>query len=121
MKDAQGSVQGHRVSRRGQAAGALRASGDQFKGQEAIEAALARRYSRALTLSADLPGWLRALGVRPMFLGLDLRGGIHVLIDVDMDAAVDQALNAIPATSAPCCVRKGALILAWVATPGASP
>ena len=34
---------------------------------------------------------MRALGLRPMFLGLDLRGGIHVLIDVDMDAAVAQA------------------------------
>ena len=33
------------------------------------------------------------MGIQPMFLGLDLRGGIHVLIDVDMDAAVDQALE----------------------------
>jgi len=67
------------------------ASGDQLKGEEAIEGALSSRYNSALTLSPDLPGWLRALGVRPMFLGLDLRGGIHVLIDVDMDAAVAQS------------------------------
>jgi preprotein translocase subunit SecD len=67
------------------------ASGDQLRGEEVIEGALSSRYNSALTLSADIPRWLRALGVRPMFLGLDLRGGIHVLIDVDMDAAVAQA------------------------------
>jgi len=68
-------------------------SGLQLKGQAAIEATLSDRYNNALTLSADLPAWLRALGIQPMFLGLDLRGGIHVLIDVDMEAAVDQALE----------------------------
>ncbi|MEA3273729.1 MAG: protein translocase subunit SecD [Pseudomonadota bacterium] len=68
-------------------------SGAQLRGQEAIEGTLSDRYNSALTLAPDLPGWLRALGAQPMFLGLDLRGGIHVLIDVDMDAAVDQALE----------------------------
>jgi preprotein translocase subunit SecD len=68
----------------------FKASGDQLRGQEVIEGSLSERYNGAMTLSPDLPGWLRALGVRPMFLGLDLRGGIHVLIDVDMDAAVAQ-------------------------------
>jgi preprotein translocase subunit SecD len=69
----------------------FKASGDQLQGQEVIDGALSEHYNGAMTLSPDLPGWLRALGVRPMFLGLDLRGGIHVLIDVDMDAAVAQA------------------------------
>jgi len=68
-------------------------SGDQLRGQEAIGETLSDRYNSALTLSPDLPGFLRALGIQPMLLGLDLRGGIHVLIDVDMDAAVDQALE----------------------------
>lgn len=68
-------------------------SGDQLRGQEAIEGTLSDRYNSALTLAPDLPGFLRALGIQPMFLGLDLRGGIHVLIDVDMDSAVDQALE----------------------------
>ncbi len=68
-------------------------SGDQLRAQEAIENALSDRYRSALTLSADLPGWMRALGLSPMALGLDLRGGIHVVIDVDMDAALDQALE----------------------------
>jgi preprotein translocase subunit SecD len=66
---------------------------EQLHGQAAIEAGLSDRYNSALTISPDLPGWVRAMGLQPMFLGLDLRGGIHVLIDVDMDAAVDQALE----------------------------
>jgi len=69
------------------------ASGDQLHAEEAIENTLSERYRSALTLSADLPRWVRALGLRPMNLGLDLRGGIYVLIDVDMDAALDQALE----------------------------
>jgi len=68
-------------------------SGGQLRGQEAIESTLSERYRTALTLSADLPGWVTAMGLRPMNLGLDLRGGIHVVIDVDMQAALDQALE----------------------------
>ncbi|NCA70592.1 MAG: protein translocase subunit SecD [Sphingobacteriia bacterium] len=65
----------------------------QLRGQAAIERTLSERYRNALTLSADLPGWVRALGLNPMSMGLDLRGGIHVVIDVDMEAALDQALE----------------------------
>jgi preprotein translocase subunit SecD len=68
-------------------------SGEQLQGQEAIERTLSERYRTALTLSADLPAWVRALGLNPMSMGLDLRGGIHVVIDVDMEAALDQALE----------------------------
>ncbi len=69
------------------------ASNDQLKGQEIIDRTLSEHYHEALTQSADLPGWMRALGLKPMNLGLDLRGGIHVVIDVDMEAALDQALE----------------------------
>ncbi|PQJ95789.1 protein translocase subunit SecD [Chromatium okenii] len=69
------------------------AASDQLRGQEAIEQTLSTRYHTALTLSADLPGWMPALGLKPMNLGLDLRGGIHVVIDVDLDAALEQALE----------------------------
>ncbi|MBK1702516.1 protein translocase subunit SecD [Thiococcus pfennigii] len=68
-------------------------TGDQLRGQEAIEARLSDRYNSAMTLVADLPGWLRAIDAQPMYLGLDLRGGIQVLIDVDMEAAVEQGLE----------------------------
>lgn len=71
----------------------FRDSGDQLRGLEVLQNTLAERYRSALTLSPDLPGWLEALDLQPMFLGLDLRGGIHVLIDVDMDAAIHQALE----------------------------
>lgn len=63
-------------------------SEDQLRGQNMIARKLPGDFTHALTLSSDLPDWLRALGGKPMSLGLDLRGGIHVLIDVDMDAAL---------------------------------
>ncbi len=68
-------------------------SEEQLKGLDTIAAKLGDNYTEALTLAPDLPDWLRSLGAEPMYLGLDLRGGIHVLIDVDMEAATDQALE----------------------------
>jgi len=65
----------------------------QLRGREVIAGTLSDRYNSSLTLAPDLPWVLRTLGIQPMFLGLDLRGGIHVLIDVDMEAAIDQALE----------------------------
>lgn len=65
----------------------------QLRAQEILEEKLGGDFTKALTLSANVPGWLRALGAMPMYLGLDLRGGIHVLIDVDVDAAVKQSLE----------------------------
>lgn len=66
---------------------------DQLKAQEVVASVLPKGYTKALTLSADVPAWLTAIGGRPMSLGLDLRGGIHVLIDVDMEAALAQAVD----------------------------
>ena len=47
----------------------------------------------ALTLAPKLPDWVRNLGLSPMSLGLDLRGGVYVLLEVDMDAAIQNRLN----------------------------
>jgi len=47
----------------------------------------------ALTLSSRAPSWLLAIGLKPMALGLDLRGGVHFLYQVDLNAAVDQFLR----------------------------
>ncbi|MES9971023.1 MAG: protein translocase subunit SecD [Candidatus Thiodiazotropha sp.] len=69
----------------------FKSSEDQLKAMDQIAAALGENYTPALTLSPDLPDWLVGLGAEPMYLGLDLRGGIHVLIDVDMEAAIEQA------------------------------
>ena len=71
----------------------FRDSESQLKAQEKISLTLGNDYVTALTLLPDLPGWLKATGAQPMYLGLDLRGGIHVLIDVDIDAAVKQSLE----------------------------
>jgi len=66
---------------------------DQLRGQDVIARNLPANFTHALTLSPDLPGWLAGLGGKPMNLGLDLRGGIHVLIDVDMDAALQKSME----------------------------
>ncbi len=66
---------------------------DQLRAQDVVAKALPPQFTHALTLSPDIPGWLAALGGRPMNLGLDLRGGIHVLIDVDMEAALTTAVE----------------------------
>ena len=47
----------------------------------------------ALTLAPKLPAWVRNLGLSPMSLGLDLRGGVYVLLEVDMDAAIENRMN----------------------------
>jgi preprotein translocase subunit SecD len=47
----------------------------------------------ALTLSPRTPGWLKALGLEPMLLGLDLRGGVHFLYEVDLEQAIGQYLT----------------------------
>jgi preprotein translocase subunit SecD len=72
----------------------FKSSEDQLKAQDPIATALGDDYTAALTLLPDLPGWLRIVPrANPMYLGLDLRGGIHVLIDVDMDAAIVKSME----------------------------
>ena len=55
------------------------------------------RYGRdlniALTLAPKLPGWMRGIGLNPMSLGLDLRGGVYVLLEVDMASAIQKRLE----------------------------
>ena len=50
-------------------------------------------YIVALNLAPSTPAWLQAINALPMYLGLDLRGGVHFLMEVDMVAAVDKALE----------------------------
>lgn len=65
--------------------------------QEAAADVLQGRFDReagiAPTLAPKLPEWLRALGLKPMSLGLDLRGGVYFLLEVDMDAAIGTRLE----------------------------
>ena len=64
---------------------------DQLEAREIIEDELDRRYVVALNLAPATPGWLAGLGALPMYLGLDLRGGVHFLMEVDLAGAVRQA------------------------------
>ena len=65
----------------------------QLKAKDAIQAALGDDYIVALNLISDTPVWLTKLKAKPMVLGLDLRGGVHFLFEVDMKAAIDKALE----------------------------
>lgn len=52
---------------------------------------LGKDYTVALNLVPQTPNWLQSIGAKPMYLGLDLRGGVHFLLQVDMKAALDKA------------------------------
>lgn len=65
----------------------------QLRARDLLAQRLGERYVVALNLAPATPAWLRALGALPMYLGLDLRGGVHFLMEVDMEAAVRQALE----------------------------
>ena len=67
----------------------------QLKAMDHLPETMGSEYAFALNLVADVPEWLSAIGGDPMSLGLDLRGGIHVLIDVDMDTALKNTLTDI--------------------------
>ncbi|MGZ8217548.1 protein translocase subunit SecD [Methylomagnum sp.] len=63
----------------------------QLKAADLLEGSLGSKYTVALNLAPATPDWLRSIGAQPMYLGLDLRGGVHFMMQVDMDAAVKQA------------------------------
>lgn len=60
---------------------------------EALKSRYGRNASVAQTLTPKLPDWVRGLGLSPMSLGLDLRGGVYVLLEVDMNQAVQSRLQ----------------------------
>ena len=65
----------------------------QLRARESLEKALGENYYVAMNLAPDTPAWLSALGGEPMKLGLDLRGGVHFLMEVDMKRALDKTLE----------------------------
>jgi preprotein translocase subunit SecD len=66
---------------------------DQMRGSDVLKNALGDQYVVALNLAHATPTWLRALGGKPMTLGLDLQGGVHFLMQVDMETARGQLLD----------------------------
>jgi preprotein translocase subunit SecD len=71
----------------------LNSPGEQLRAKDLLSTSLPEDYIVALNLAPTTPNWLASLGAEPMNLGLDLRGGVHFLMEVDMDAAVKQALE----------------------------
>ncbi len=65
----------------------------QLKAKDALQARFGDGYSVALNLLSASPAWLSAIGAKPMYLGLDLRGGVYFLMQVDMAAALDKAAD----------------------------
>ena len=63
----------------------------QLKARDVLQQELGTQYTVALTLLPDAPAWLTSVGARPMYLGLDLRGGVHFLMEVDMASVVRRA------------------------------
>ncbi|WP_455196810.1 protein translocase subunit SecD [Kaarinaea lacus] len=63
----------------------------QLKGKDAVRKQLSDDYIVALNLAPRTPEWLLAINALPMYLGLDLRGGVHFLMEVDVDAAIAQS------------------------------
>jgi preprotein translocase subunit SecD len=65
----------------------------QLRAADALRNDLGSEYTVALTLAPRTPGWLRRIGLKPAPLGLDLRGGVYFLFEVDVQAAVKQRLD----------------------------
>lgn len=66
---------------------------DQFRAKTVIEQALTDDYIVALNLAPTTPGWMQAIGAGKMNLGLDLQGGVHFLMEVDMEAALERRME----------------------------
>ena len=67
---------------------------DQLKAKDALQSALGEDYVVALNLLSRSPQWLTSIGALPMYLGLDLRGGVHFLMQVDMKSALTKKVEA---------------------------
>jgi preprotein translocase subunit SecD len=66
---------------------------DQLRAKTAIEDALTDDFIVALNLAPTTPGWMQSIGAGKMNLGLDLQGGVHFLMEVDMDAALERRME----------------------------
>ncbi|MEX2122341.1 MAG: protein translocase subunit SecD [Woeseia sp.] len=65
----------------------------QAKAGDLLRERYAGEANAALTLAPRLPAWIRSLGLKPMTLGLDLRGGMYFLLEVDMETAIASRLG----------------------------
>ncbi len=65
----------------------------QLRANERLRVAFAEQYTVALNLASAAPKWMQSINALPMYLGLDLRGGLHFLLEVDTETAVRQAME----------------------------
>jgi preprotein translocase subunit SecD len=65
----------------------------QLRAKDMLQKRLGDDYIVALNLISSSPQWLTSLGALPMYLGLDLRGGVHFLLQIDMKGAIDKAAD----------------------------
>jgi preprotein translocase subunit SecD len=73
----------------------FKSSEEQLLAADVLKESLGEQYVVALNLAHSTPGWLRSMGGKPMTLGLDLQGGVHFLMQVDMDTARGQMLDRV--------------------------
>ena len=66
---------------------------DQLKAKSVIQNSLGDKYVVALNLISNSPSWLSNMGALPMYLGLDLRGGVHFLMQVDLSKALEKTTD----------------------------
>ncbi len=71
----------------------FRAVNEQLKARDLVNESLSTNLRSALAYAPNTPAWMRWLGLKPMPLGLDLRGGLYLLYQVDVDSAVGQLLE----------------------------
>ncbi|MCG7601139.1 protein translocase subunit SecD [Halomonas sp. McH1-25] len=71
----------------------LQNADQQLAARDIVNQVLGEDYTVALNLAESTPAWLESLGASPMNLGLDLRGGVHFALEVDMEAALTQRLE----------------------------
>jgi preprotein translocase subunit SecD len=81
------------VLEKGQILARFSSAEDQLKAREVVTATLGSDYVTALNMAPATPAWLAGIGASPMKLGLDLRGGVHFLMEVDMKTAMDKNVN----------------------------
>jgi preprotein translocase subunit SecD len=68
-------------------------SKSQLSSKSVLKDTLSRNYVVALNLAPSMPQWLSGLGGKAMSLGLDLRGGVHFLLEVDMEAVISTSID----------------------------
>lgn len=71
----------------------LKSADEQLPAQRVLQKALGDSYIVALNLAPTTPDWLSSYGAQPMKLGLDLSGGVHFLLEVDVAAAIERRLE----------------------------